>query len=80
LEYFHLKDGCNNTEVGRPPQLQLGEHNWTPPSVGFLKLNFDRVEKGNPRMIGMGGVIRDSEGKITLLYARSLGKSTNNTV
>jgi hypothetical protein len=58
LEYFHLKDGCNNTQVGWPPQIQIGERNWTPPPVGFLKLNFDRVAKGNPGMTGMGGVIR----------------------
>jgi ribonuclease HI len=31
-------------------------------------------------MTGMGGVIRDSEGNIISLYARSLGNSTNNAV
>jgi hypothetical protein len=78
LEFFHLKDGCNNTTVGREPQLQLGDRNWTPPPLGFLKLNFDGVEKGNPGVAGMGGVIRDSGGNIIRLYAGSMGNSTNN--
>jgi hypothetical protein len=64
LEVFHLKDGLNNTTVGRDPQLQLGDHNWTPPPLGFLKLNFDRAKKGNPGVVGMGGVIKDSGGNI----------------
>jgi hypothetical protein len=48
LEAFHLNDGRNNTQVGWPPQLQLGERNWTRPPAGFLKLNFDGAAKGNP--------------------------------
>jgi hypothetical protein len=80
LEDFHLKDGRNHTQNGRPRQLQLGAYNWSPPPAGFLKLNFDGVEKGNPVMTRMGGVIRDSGGNIIWLYARSMGKSTNNAV
>jgi ribonuclease HI len=79
LETFHLKDGCNNTQVGRPPQIQLGERNWTPPLAGLLKLNFDGVENDNLGMTGMGGVIRDSGGNIIRLYVGSLRNSTNNT-
>jgi hypothetical protein len=73
------KRRCNNATVGRDPQLQLGDCNWTPPPLGFLKLNFDRVEKGNPGVAGMGGVIRDSDGNVIQLYAGSMGNSTNNT-
>jgi hypothetical protein len=80
LEDFHLKDGCNRTQVRWPPQLQVGERNWNPPPAGSLKLNFDGAEKGNPGMTGMGGVIRDSGGNIIRLYAGSMGKSTNNAV
>jgi ribonuclease HI len=43
-------------------------------------LNFDGVEKGNPRMTGMGGVIKDSDGNIIWLYARSMENSTKNAV
>jgi ribonuclease HI len=43
-------------------------------------LNFDGAAKGNPGMMGMGRVIRDSGGNIIQMYARIMGKSTNNTV
>jgi hypothetical protein len=49
LEFFHLKYGCNNTLVGWEPQLQIGNRNWTPPSVGLLKLNFDGADKRKPK-------------------------------
>ena len=78
LEYFHLKDGRNHTQIGWPSQLQLGEHNWNPPPVRSLKLNFDGAEKGNPSMTGMGGVIRDSDSNIIRLYIGSMGNTTNN--
>jgi ribonuclease HI len=64
--------------VGWDPQLQPGDHNWTPPPLGFLKLNFDRAAKGNPGVAGMGGVIKDSDGNVIRLYAGSMGNSTNN--
>jgi hypothetical protein len=78
LEAFHLKDGRNRSQVRRLSQLQVGERNWKSSPVGSLKLNFDRVSKGNPGMTGMGGVIRDSDGNIIWLYVGSLGNSTNN--
>jgi ribonuclease HI len=80
LDVFHLKDGHNQTQVRRPPQLQIGERNWNPPPAGSLKLNFDGASKGNPGMTGMGGVIRDSDGNIIRLYVGSMGNSTNNVV
>jgi ribonuclease HI len=49
-----------------------------PPPAGFLKLNFNGAEKGNPGITGMGGVIRDSGRNIIWLYTGSMGKSTNN--
>jgi ribonuclease HI len=36
------------------------------------------VTKGNPGVAGEGGVIKDNGGSIILLYARSMGNSTNN--
>jgi ribonuclease HI len=38
------------------------------------------VEKGNPGVAGMGGVIRDSGGNIIRMYIWSMGNSTNNVV
>jgi hypothetical protein len=78
LEAFHLEGGHNPKQVRWVPQLRLGERNWKPPPEGSLKLNFDGASKGNPGRTGMGGVIRDSQGKIIRLYTGSLGNSTNN--
>jgi hypothetical protein len=64
LEFFHLKYRHNNTMVGREPQLQLGDCNWTTTPIGSLKLNFDGVVKGNLGVAGMGGVISESGGNI----------------
>jgi ribonuclease HI len=57
----------------------MSESNWNPPQAGSLKLNFDGAAKENTGMIGMGGVIRDSDDNIIRLYAGSMGNSTNNT-
>jgi hypothetical protein len=64
LDIFHLNEWCNNIPIGRNPQLKIGSRNWTPPPSGFLKLNFDRGSKGNPGVVGTGGVIKDSGGNI----------------
>jgi hypothetical protein len=78
LEFFHLKQWRNNIPMGHESELRIGADNWTPPPSGFLKLNFDGVEKGNLGWAGVGGVIRDNGGNIIRLYVRSLGNSTNN--
>jgi ribonuclease HI len=36
------------------------------------------VKKGNPRVVGTGGLNRDSGGNIIRLYAGSMGNSTSN--
>ena len=43
----------------RPPR-QLIDHTWKSPQVGFLKLNFDGVSKGNPGQAGIGGIFCNS--------------------
>jgi ribonuclease HI len=45
---------------------------------GFIKLNFDGASKGNPGLVGLGGVFRNEEGKILKAYARKLGFNNNN--
>ena len=41
-------------------------------------LFFDGASKGNPRIIGRGGVLLDPNGKLELSYAWGLGVDTNN--
>jgi len=43
-----------------------------------LKLNFDGASKGNSRIAGAGGAIKDNGRKIICLYATSVGNTTNN--
>jgi hypothetical protein len=57
LEVFQLTGGRNPNLNRQQSQLQVGEHNWKPPPPGSLKLNFDGAEKGNPRRIGLGGLM-----------------------
>jgi hypothetical protein len=64
LQFFHLKEWSNNIPMWHDPKLQIGARNWTPPPSGFLKLSFDRVTKGNPRVVGAGKVIKDNGGNI----------------
>jgi len=52
---------------------------WSPPSLPFIKLNFDGASKGNPGTAGYGAVFRDHLGHILLIAAGYLGHSKNNT-
>lgn len=51
---------------------------WKPPPHGFLKVNIDWASKGNPGLVGFGGVIRDEKGWIREIFNGHLGKATNN--
>lgn len=69
-----------------PPQgpMQINKNisaekaSWQPPSHGFLKFNIDGASKGNLVEAGYGGVMRDEEGKIQIIFHSYLGKATNN--
>jgi ribonuclease HI len=51
---------------------------WTPPPIGFTKINFDGASKGNPGPAGYGAILRNSKGEILHLVAGFLGDNTNN--
>jgi len=48
------------------------------PPQGFLKVNIDGASKGNPREVGFGGSIRDSEGMIKYIFHGHLERGANN--
>lgn len=56
----------------------MGPLGWSHPPIGFLKLNFDGASRGKPGLAGIGGIIRNHEGKILHIYNKALGKGTNN--
>jgi len=35
---------------------------WSPPRVGWFKLNTDGASRGNPGLAAAGGVVRDGDG------------------
>lgn len=52
--------------------------NWEPPLTSIYKLKFDGDSKGNPRLAGYGGAIRNSEGKPIGLCWGYIGLNSNN--
>jgi hypothetical protein len=48
------------------------------PALGFVKLNFDRASKGNPRHVSYGGVFKDVDGNILRIFSDYLGFKSNN--
>jgi ribonuclease HI len=51
---------------------------WTPPPLGWTKLNFDGASRGNPGPAGIGCIIHDDSGKWLAKRANYIGPSTNN--
>ncbi|XP_035545131.1 receptor-like protein 7 [Juglans regia] len=51
---------------------------WHQPPQGWVKLNTDGSSFGNPGTSGVGGVIRDEDGRLLLAYSVPLGLGTNN--
>ncbi|GLJ22182.1 hypothetical protein SUGI_0416840 [Cryptomeria japonica] len=51
---------------------------WSPPMTGTIKVNFDRVSRGNPRKSGYGAIIRDEFGNFVGANYGPLGFNTNN--
>lgn len=42
----------------------VSDGEWEPPISGKVKINFDEDSLGNPRQVGCGCVLRDSQGRI----------------
>ena len=49
----------------------------SPPRV--FKLNFDGASRGNPGQARFGGLVRDHEGRIRIVFMGSIGEDTNNS-
>ena len=41
---------------------------WSPPPPMVFKLNFDGASRGNPGLMGFGGLCRDSLGRIIFVF------------
>lgn len=49
-----------------------------PPPDGFLKINTEESTRGNPGVVGIGGVGRDSRGNVRFLFSIHMGVQSNN--
>jgi ribonuclease HI len=77
LQRWHLR--LNDSLVIRAPKNQnISPTTWTPPPIGFIKINFDGASKGNPGPSGYGAVIKNPKGEILILTVGYLGETTNN--
>ena len=52
---------------------------WAAPPPGVFKLNFDGTSRGNPGKAGFGGLVRDHEGHVRLVFMGAIGEDTNNS-
>ncbi|GMJ08946.1 hypothetical protein HRI_004563800 [Hibiscus trionum] len=48
-------------------------HSWSPPPLGFLKMTVDGASLRNGNGGGIGGILRDSEGKTLLTFSEPTG-------
>ncbi|XVE88825.1 hypothetical protein DITRI_Ditri19aG0099600 [Diplodiscus trichospermus] len=51
---------------------------WEKPAVGCLKFNVDGSEKGQPGSASIGGVLRDHDANIKLVFSKSVGVADSN--
>lgn len=43
---------------------------WSPPSFRCLKFNVDGAARGKPRLVGIGGVLRNHKGEVLFLFSK----------
>ena len=67
----HIRDRQSKKKVDR-----VGK--WSPPPLGTLKINTDGSSRGNPGQAGVGGIGRDSLGKVIFFFSEYKGIKTNN--
>ncbi|XXG79775.1 hypothetical protein AAC387_Pa09g0774 [Persea americana] len=51
------------------------QEKWSPPSEGFVKLNFHGTVNPIIEAIGIGGIVRDSKGEVKIAYSCLMGIS-----
>ncbi|KAL0411456.1 UNVERIFIED_CONTAM: putative ribonuclease H protein [Sesamum latifolium] len=61
--------------VTKPPAPKLVC--WLPPHDELVKLNCDGASKGNPGEAGVGGLLRNKQGKLIFAYNDSIGHHSN---
>ena len=65
----------NVSELCVEPKMvrKLKIADWSPPFDDILKFNIDGTSRGKPGSAGIGGVLRDSNGKVLCLFSFYMG-------
>ncbi|CAA7027590.1 unnamed protein product [Microthlaspi erraticum] len=72
-EIFLVGEGSVPVETGSRHDRLIS---WTPPMLGWIKLNSDGASRGNPGLATAGGVLRDGDGKWCGGFALNIGRCT----
>ncbi|CAA7054619.1 unnamed protein product [Microthlaspi erraticum] len=68
--------GRNGAHRAAPTNRQERLISWSPPSVGWMKLNTDGASLGNPGAATAGGVLRNGDGQWCGGFALNIGRCT----
>ena len=72
-----LSDTCSMVYDRYPPTKNVISVCWTPPSLGFIKINSDGSSLGNPSVVGFGGILRRGNGDWIMGYSGHISKADN---
>ncbi|GLJ25788.1 hypothetical protein SUGI_0493780 [Cryptomeria japonica] len=64
----------------RVSRIDRKEIRWNPRKYNLLQLNFDGATRGNSRILGIGCVIRDSDGQVLVTCYGRIPDGSNNIV
>ncbi|KAK3183003.1 hypothetical protein Dsin_030289 [Dipteronia sinensis] len=66
---LNTRDLCKDSKTGKV----VSRGTWFPPQHDTLKFNVDGSARGAPGQAGIGGVLRDSNGKVLCLFSSYIG-------
>ncbi|KAK3189743.1 hypothetical protein Dsin_029304 [Dipteronia sinensis] len=72
---LNLREACTDAEPNILPRPTV----WDPPPSTAFKLNMDGAARGSMGGASMGGVLRDSRGKVVCMFSNFLGNQDSNT-
>ncbi|KAK3206435.1 hypothetical protein Dsin_020481 [Dipteronia sinensis] len=72
---LNVKELCVETKRVKKSLIK----DWIPPLMGTFKFNVDGSARGSPGMAGIGGVLRDSKGKVVCLFSLGVGIMDSNS-
>lgn len=76
LILLNLKESCRDSKKTRNPRMV----SWSPLIMDTLKFNVDGSAKGNPGLVGIGGVLWDANSHVLCLFSLSVGIIDSNSI